>query len=458
MAEIIRHNWGELHKHVFCDFISKLNINKIRFLLLRNYEQLPEKNTSKDIDILIDPKSFNKAKRLLLDIFKYYKLQNYYVVKFERSNCWYGIDVDRDFFIHIDLICGYFNKGFEIIDFDTLYNNTVQYKEFRVLNSEYHAVMLILYKLIACKELKNKYRCEIIHIFNSKPQVIQDLLSQILGNNLSDKIVSILKKSDFNGLISISNKISSAAKIRTFLSAPIRTIFYIVSFYAEKFHRIILCPQKYQRLIAVEAPDGTGKTTFIEHLQTQIAKIFVCEINKSTIYHFRPEILPNLGAVGEKIQVMKQDTDFTNPHRAKPANKLSSCFRMFYYWIDYVIGVPLIVRNNARQDRFSIFDRYIYDFLVDPRRSRINLPYWLRRWFTKLVKQPKIVFVLDAPAEVIYKRKQELSLDEISRQLIEFRKLSSLGKCYYRLDASQKPEEIANDAIKIILNNFTNKL
>ena len=65
---------------------------------------------------------------------------------------------------------------------------------------------------------------------------------------------------------------------------------------------------------------------------------------------------------------------------------------------------------------------------------------------------------MDAPAELIYKRKQELSLDEISRQLVEFRKLSSFGKCYYRLDASQKPEEIANDAIKIILDNFSNKL
>ena len=155
---------------------------------------------------------------------------------------------------------------------------------------------------------------------------------------------------------------------------------------------------------------------------------------------------------------MKQDKDFTNPHRAKLAGKFSSFIRMTYYWLDYVIGMPLILRNNAQFSRFTIFDRYIYDFLVDPRRSRINLPYWLRKGFSKLVKQPKIVFILDAPAELIYKRKQELSLDEISRQLVEFRKLSSFGKCYYRLDASQKPEEIANDAIKIILDNFSNKL
>ena len=75
-----------------------------------------------------------------------------------------------------------------------------------------------------------------------------------------------------------------------------------------------------------------------------------------------------------------------------------------------------------------------------------------------MVKQPKIVFVLDAPTEVIYKRKQELTPEEITRQLVEFRKLSSLGKRYFRLDASKSPEEIADDAIKVIVENYATKL
>ncbi len=457
-ASTIIHKWENFHAQVFSDFILELNTNNVKYFILRNFEGLPQFNLSKDIDIIIKPGSYKKALKLLIKTFKAHNLVYTYDMHFERAHCWFAMDVERDFFIHIDLIEGYANKGFEIIDFSTLYSNTIEYKNFRVLNSEFDALMLILYKLIGCKELKPKYQEKILSIYQQTPQKITTLLTRYLGIRLSKRITTNIECNDFYSLISLSKEIASTAKRYSFSKRPITTIFNIFLFLIEKFYRIVICPPKFKKFLAVEAPDGTGKTTFIEQLQIKIAETFVCELNKSQISHFRPEILPNLGAVGEKAKVMKQDKDFTNPHRAKPVGKISSFIRMTYYWLDYVIGMPLILRKNAQYDKFTIFDRYIYDFLVDPRRSRINLPYWLRKGFTKLVKQPKIVFVLDAPTEVIYKRKQELTPEEISRQLVEFRKLSSLGKRYYRLDASKKPEEIANDAIKIILEKFTNKL
>ena len=131
---------------------------------------------------------------------------------------------------------------------------------------------------------------------------------------------------------------------------------------------------------------------------------------------------------------------------------------MTYYWLDYVVGMPLILRKSAQFDNITVFDRYIYDFLVDPRRSRISLPHWLRRLFTRLVKQPQITFVLDADVDTIYSRKQELSKEEIDRQLGEFRKLKKFGKNVFILNATQAPEKIAEDAIQIIIDKFTHKL
>ena len=120
--------------------------------------------------------------------------------------------------------------------------------------------------------------------------------------------------------------------------------------------------------------------------------------------------------------------------------------------------MPIIMRKSAQFDHITIFDRYIYDFLVDPRRARINLPYWVRKMFAKMVKQPKIVFVLETDAETILSRKQELTKDEIERQLSEFRKLENLGINVHYLDASKKPDEMAMDAVKIVLDTFSNKL
>ena len=75
-----------------------------------------------------------------------------------------------------------------------------------------------------------------------------------------------------------------------------------------------------------------------------------------------------------------------------------------------------------------------------------------------MVQQPQIVFVLDAPADVIYSRKKELALDEIQRQLDEFANLRKLGDSFYRVDANQTPGEMVQDAKRIILEKFCVKI
>lgn len=450
--------WSSEHAQILSQLFIEFNRKGISYFVLRNHEGLPEVNYSKDVDIIIQPRKYAKARQILLEIFRRNELSHYYIMNFERAHCIFGMNPDSNISIHIDLIEGYANKGYEILSFDFLYNNTVQYKNFRILNVPLDAVMLMLYKVIGCKELKDKYRQTIHTAYKNDPEKIQDLLIQVLGQHCGNQIFEYIKNSEYDKVINSSKQINNIAKKRTFLKKTLKTIAGIIYFLAEKSWRMIICPSRFQKTIAVEAPDGTGKTTFIDNLILEIAHFFVSDISKSRIYHFRPEILPNLGAVGEKARVIKQDKNFTVPHRAKPVGALSSFVRMTYYWLDYVIGMPLILRKNAQFDRITIFDRYIYDFLVDPYRSRIKLPYWLRCTFSKLVKQPKVVFVLDADAETIYARKQELTKEEINRQLIDFKKLSKMGKRVHLLDATQPPEQIANDAIKIVLDTFTKQL
>ena len=209
------------------------------------------------------------------------------------------------------------------------------------------------------------------------------------------------------------------------------------------------------------APDGTGKTTFLEALLKELNFYYVNDENDNRfhVYHFRPSILPNLGAVGEKAGVMKQDTDFTNPHRSKPANPLSSLIRISYYTLDYIIGWQKCVRNDVHYDRYSVFDRYSYDFIVDPRRTKLNLPESIRTFFVKLTPQPGIVFVLNAKPETVYVRKQELPLEEIERQAKMYKKVAeSNKKRFVMIDAEQKPEEMAEQAIHYIMNKYTEKI
>ena len=363
-----------------------------------------------------------------------------------------------DFAIHIDLIEGYVNKGFEIFEFDKLYGNTAAYKEYRVLNQPYDIAMLLLYKVIGAKELKQRYRDKISAGYKSCKNEIRDILVEVLGSDLAQKVCSKVEADEYEWIVDHSKVISRTSKKIAFKKHPISTVVNVMRFLNEKVYRIGICPKKYRKMIALEAPDGTGKTTFIDALTVMLAETFVCDIEKMHVYHFRPSVLPNLGAVGEKAGVMKQDTNFENPHRNKAANPLSSFVRMGYYWLDYLIGGAICIRKDVQFDKITIFDRYIYDFIIDPLRSRINLPRCMRTAFSKMVQQPRIVFVLDAPADVIYSRKKELTLDEIQRQLEEFDKLSNLGDNFYKINANQTPEKMVLDAKKIILDKFCLKI
>lgn len=455
-----RVEWDERHATILKNFLDNMEAEKVRYVILKNDSGLPYKNYSKDVDIVIEPGSYKKAAKLLRIEYENGGITNYKIHKFERLRCWYGFDLNARTAIHIDLLEGFLHKGFEMFPFEIMYKHA--YKNVNgvyVLDSVFSSLVLLLHSTICYHHIKDKYVDRIKTEYNNSKAKIDTLIKCLFPTKAATLLIELLEQDDYVAIEKKAKVFSLQSKKLIFFKRPIFSIINVFDFLWEKVCRLVFNSSKYNTFISVHAPDGTGKTTFIQSLSETLGFYYVCNADGLVnISHFRPEILPNLGAAGEKAGIMKQDKNFTVPHRAKPAGFISSFIRMTYYWLDYVIGVPLILRKSAQFDKITIFDRYIYDFLVDPLRSRIKLPYWIRRTFTCLVKHPKVVFVLDTDADTIYARKQELAKDEINRQLIEFRKLSKLGDRVHFLNASQKPEDIANDATKVIIDIFTHKL
>lgn len=452
------HKWTNLHIEFTSTLFRELENEDVQYFILRNYEKLPEQNLGKDIDIVIKPKAYSQTEKILLKVMAMFDIHYYQITQFDRMRCWYIMDDKKHFGIHIDIIENEVYKGFEFFSFEKLYKNVEKYNGFYVLNKTMDTIMLLVQNIVAYKCLKNKYRTTIANNYALFKNGIDKEILSFWGDKLGRKMIDSLNKSDFDSIIENAYKYEKGAMKRIFLKRPFYTIKGITRFLCGKIHRVILCPRKFWRFIAVEAPDGTGKTTFIDSLVTELRRYYVSDEGRFCIHHFRPLILPNLGAVGEKAGVMKQDTDFTKPHRAKPAGKLSSFIRMTYYWVDYLIGMPYLLRKEVKAERYTIFDRYIFDFVVDPKRARISLPYWMRKMFARMVIQPQIVFVLNTEADVIYKRKQELELNEIKRQLDEFNKIESLCSNVVYIDAGQSVDEMTIQAIKIIFDKFLNKI
>ena len=83
-----------------------------------------------------------------------------------------------------------------------------------------------------------------------------------------------------------------------------------------------------------------------------------------------------------------------------------------------------------------MFARYYHDLLADPARYRYGGSLLLARLLGKLLPQPDLVFILDAPADVLQSRKQEVPFEESVRQRTAYRCLKGEYKRAYIIDAS----------------------
>jgi thymidylate kinase len=298
--------------------------------------------------------------------------------------------------------------------------------------------------------LKVTYVSEISCAINNHPEKFHYFLNDTFGEDVAKKIWQLLLSGQVDAALNIGKSARRKTWSRFFKKKLLLTTKgTVVHFSREIFRRSFRSPAS---MISVVGPDGVGKTTFIELLKQELSRTLVKDADAILVNHFRPNILPNIKKLLSGKNYDPSTEDFTNPHRAKPAGVFSSFIRLTYYWLDYVLGYWLDTRRKCAQQNVFIFDRYFYDFIVDPRRSRINLPAWIRKAFLALTPQPDLVLFLDCDADIVFARKQELSRDEIERQLVEYRSLAmAFPQRFVRLDAQQPPEVSCHQALVHII-------
>jgi thymidylate kinase len=159
--------------------------------------------------------------------------------------------------------------------------------------------------------------------------------------------------------------------------------------------------------IAFFGPDGVGKSAIIEQLKVAAGTDFSAVVQ----FHFRPML-------GRQAPHRSPVSD---PHAQAPRSLLVSCAKLLYWLLDCWYGYFVAVRPARRCSGLVIFDRYYPDILVDPLRYR--LPAGSLRfatWLAAFAPRPDLCVLLDAPADVVQRRKQEVSPAESQRQRIAY--------------------------------------
>lgn len=99
-----------------------------------------------------------------------------------------------------------------------------------------------------------------------------------------------------------------------------------------------------------------------------------------------------------------------------------------------------------------IFDRYFHDLLADPMRYRYGGSLNLARLLGRTLTQPDLVFILDAPAEILQSRKQEVSFAESARQRTAYQSLAAEFNNSHIINTNQPVEQVIHDVLSQVLD------
>ncbi len=196
--------------------------------------------------------------------------------------------------------------------------------------------------------------------------------------------------------------------------------------------------------IAIMGPDGAGKSLVISALRQQLSSAF----RTVRCFHLRPKLLRRSGPAEAVV---------ADPHGKPPRGRLLSIAKVLFMLADYLLGYLFQLAPAMMRSDMIIFDRYIYDLLVDSKRVRYGGPLWLLRLAARVVPRPDLVILLDAPAEVLWSRKQEVAFEEVVRQRERYLQVVGELPSAVVIDAAQFPSDVIGSVLSAIVEFYTER-
>ncbi len=162
------------------------------------------------------------------------------------------------------------------------------------------------------------------------------------------------------------------------------------------------------KVVVFLGPDGAGKSTIIRVVE----EVLVAQGKNVRSFYFAPGLL-------KRYRPKDVITVTTSPHDGEQYGNLLSLAKLGLMLFEFRVGLWKATRRHD----ILLFDRFIHDLLADPTRYRLRHARGWLRLVLAFAPRPDLVVIVDAPAETIQARKQEVSLEETKRQLGAYKEL-----------------------------------
>jgi thymidylate kinase len=188
--------------------------------------------------------------------------------------------------------------------------------------------------------------------------------------------------------------------------------------------------------------DGSGKTTVARKLC--MLGVEQQRFNAIRYFHWQPRLFG-----GPEFPLPEPE----NVARKKPlqpnaVRAVVSVVRLVKNLAQANLAYRLRTRRLLRRGTLVVVDRYYYNYFLDPVSVKYYGPNWVLERLAKRFPRPDLVVVFKAPAEVLRSRKQELTSEEITRQMAVLEKVQFNARELMVVDACQPPLKTAEGVLK----------
>ncbi|MCP4713527.1 MAG: hypothetical protein GY868_00300 [Deltaproteobacteria bacterium] len=397
-------------------FFADLERAGVEYCILRDYEGLPDR-VGNDIDFLVQPEDVPSFRDCLMraavsngwELLKNpqrYRFRSYWLFSESAGKI-----------LHIDVWDRHQWRGLTWVDNAAFFSSRHKYNNmFYVADRETEIGSFLIKDLVQNGAVREKYYTLIHAGVRDHAAAVQRFLERSVGSRLAARLISNARQADWAALNSSAGDIRRAVLWQNVKRHPLGTVVNLAAFLWG--HVGALLNQKNGMIIVLVGPDGSGKSTVSRGLQTSLAELFpACRY-----YHGQFGILLELKTLkklfrkkGSVASPALGDDALPSPHaeQMKPYSFVRAMTYVAYYALDFMLGYRIVARFQSLGNMI-IFDRYFYDYLIQPPYKRV--PRGLLLAIAKLLPRPDLILYLQCSPDAIHQRKPELTPGEIDRQ------------------------------------------
>jgi thymidylate kinase len=426
--------------NLFREIIAAFERHSLRYCILAGYEGYPESIAS-DVDFMVLPTDASRIPKILAEVAVSAQSKLVQAIAHETTAAWFVIAHKHGasvVFIQPDLSTDFRRRGRLWLRAQELIERRRLHRDGFWIPSSADSFIYYLIKKIDKGSISMAQMTELVSRYQEDPIAASRLLRRILPGAEVERVQRILELRDSEQLKASIDQL----RVTLHHNAPMEPLEKRLTQALADGRRLIDRMTRPTGLtIGFLGPDGSGKSSVIARVTTELGNAF----RRVEYQHLRPR--------PSDVEPLSSPPT-VDPHAQAPRGLAGSLLKLTHFWSGYLTGSLRWTYPRLVSSTLVIFDRYYYDLLADPRRYRYGAPLSIARWLGRLVPRPALIFILDAPAEVIQSRKREVSIDESRRQRQAYLDLgASLGSAHV-IDASRPLEKVVGDVVSIVLNQL----